>query len=196
MKTKIPDYIVQINISTLTVRVPAESAEAAMNMAETEIKKQLEKAGIKNVSVDSFCNSVAVDPKKTYIEAINLVDHPDICSVAEYFEDAGVIHVKDDESYCDKFFEWLSKQHHFKLFGCDITLVRVEKLWTALIQFDNPHTLPFPPDQLESIIVHHLAAVKKFPNSSPNPAKGSVPVPAGYADEASKKDITPDIEVV
>lgn len=193
---KNPKYIVQINITKkLNVSVTAESSGEAAEKAEAALKEQLEKSGIKNFNIQSFCNSVVIDKKKTYLEAINLYDHPDICSVAEYFEDSGLIKVADDECYTDKFFDWLSKQPSFKLFDCDITLVRVEKLWTALISVDDPTKLGLPVESLEDHVLNFLAEAKTLPNGSPNPAKGSVPVPTGFADEASKKDCTPETEV-
>ena len=175
--------------------VAADSVEEAANKAEAALKEKLDKSGIKNFNIQSFCSSVVIDKNKTYVEAINLYDHPDICSVAEYFEDAGLIKVADEECYSDKFFDWLAKQPTFKLFECDITLVRVEKLWTALISVDNPTKLGLPLESLEDHVVNFLANAKTLPNGSPNPAKGSVPVPTGYADEASKKDCTPETEV-
>ena len=193
---KNPKYIVQINITKkLNISVAAGSSGEAVEKAEAALKEQLEKSGIKNFNFVSFCNSVVIDKKKTYVEAINLYDHPDICSVAEYFEDSGLIKVADDECYTDKFFEWLSKQPTFKLFDCDITLVRVEKLWTALISVDDQTKLGLPVESLEDHVINYLAEAKTLPNGSPNPAKGSVPVPTGFADEASKKDCTPETEV-
>lgn len=193
---KNPKYIVQINITKkLNISVAAETSGEAVEKAEAALKEQLEKSGIKNFNFVSFCNSVVIDKKKTYVEAINLYDHPDICSVAEYFEDSGLIKVADEECYTDKFFDWLSKQPSFKLFDCDITLVRVEKLWTALISVDDPTKLGLPVESLEDHVINFLAEAKTLPNGSPNPAKGSVPVPTGFADEASKKDCTPETEV-
>lgn len=193
---KNPKYIVQINITKkLNIHVAAGSVEEAANKAEAALKEKLDKSGIKNFNIQSFCSSVVIDKNKTYVEAINLYDHPDICSVAEYFEDAGLIKVADEECYSDKFFDWLAKQPTFKLFECDITLVRVERLWTALISVDDPNKLGLPIESLEDRVINFLANAKTLPNGSPNPAKGSVPVPTGYADEASKKDCTPETEV-
>ena len=193
---KTPKYIVQVNITKkLNIQVTAGSPDKAAEKAEAALKEQLEQSGIKNFNFRSFCNSVVIDKNKTYVEAINLYDHPDICSVAEYFEDSGLIKVADDECYSDKFFDWLAKQPTFKLFDCDITLVRVEKLWTALISVDDPTKVGLPLESLEDHVINFLANAKTLPNGSPNPAKGSVPVPTGYADEASKKDYTPETEV-
>lgn len=193
---KNPKYIVQVNITKkLKFSVTAATPEKAAEKAEAALKEQLDQTGIKDFNIQSFCNSVVIDKKKTYLEAINLYDHPDICAVAEYFEDAGFIKVADEECYTDKFYDWLAKQPTFKLFDCDITLVRVEKLWTALISVDDQTKLGLPVESLETHVINFLAEAKTLPNGSPNPAKGSVPVPTGYADEASKKDCTPETEV-
>jgi len=187
---KNPKYIVQVNITKkLNIHVAADSVEEAANKAEAALKEKLDKSGIKDFNIQSFCNSVVIDKKKTYIEAINLYDNADFVAVVKYFEDAGFFKVDDDDCYADKFYGWLAKHPTFKLFNCNITLVRVEKLWTALISVDDPTKIDFPGDSLEEKVSNFLAQAKTLPNGSPNPAKGSVPVPVGYADEAARMEI-------
>lgn len=184
---KTPKYIVQVDIEKkLRIHVTAGSGEDAVDKAKAALKEQLEKSGIDNFEIQAFCNTVVVDKNNTYVEAINLYNHPDITSVGEYIEGAGLFRVAAHESVAGQFAKWLAEQPSFKLFDCDITLVRVGQLWTALISVADPKKVKLQFESLEEKVANFLAQAKTLPTGSTNPAKGSVPVPAGFADAAAR----------
>ena len=188
-----PTYIVNVNITKdIKISVPADSAKLAEDQAVAAIKEQI-KQGKLEFKIYSSCYGIKVDKKKFYVESILIDDHPDIMSVAEYFEDAGFFkipaHAGSGETLCF----WLAKQPSFELDGYDVTLVRVGHLWSAVIRScsDKPKVSL---DQIEEHMAKYLATAKKLPNGSKNPVKGSVPVGPGYADDASR--LSDDKEVV
>lgn len=188
-----PTYIVNISISKkIQVYVPAESSKQAADQAVAAIKEQIKQGQIE-FEIDSSCYGIKVDKKKFYVESILIDDHPDIMSVAEYFEDAGFFKIREHAGYGETLCFWLAKQPSFELDGYDVTLVRVGHLWSAVIRsrVDNPK---IPLDTIEEHMANYLASAKKLPNGSKNPVKGSVPVGPGYADDASH--LSDDKEVV
>lgn len=188
-----PTYIVNINISKkLQINVPADSSKQAAAKAVAAIKEQIKQGKIE-FEIDSSCYGIKVDIKKFYVESILIDDHPDIMSVAEYFEDAGFFKIPAHAGYGETLCFWLAKQPSFELDGYGVTLVRVGHLWSAVIRrwSDNPK-IPF--DKIEEHMAKYLATAKKLPNGSKNPVKGSVPVGPGYADDAAR--LSDDKEVV
>lgn len=188
-----PTYIVNVTINkTIKINVPAESAKQATDKAVAAIKEQINQGKL-DFDIECSCYDVKVDKKKFYVESILMDNHPDITSVAEYFEDAGFIKIRDRDDCVEKLCEWLDKQPSFELDGYDVVLVRVGHLWSAVIRFrvDN-HKVPL--DKIEEHMANYLATAKKLPNGSKNPVKGSIPVGPGYADDAAR--LSDDKEVV
>lgn len=188
-----PTYIVNVNLTKdLKIHVHAASAKQATDQAVAAIKEQIEQGKIE-FKIYSSCYGIKVDNKKFYVESILIDDHPDIMSVAEYFEDAGFYKIPEHAGYGETLCFWLAKQPSFELDGYDVTLVRVGHLWSAVIRSlsDKPNV---PVDQIEEHMAKYLATAKKLPNGSKNPVKGSIPVGPGYADDAAR--LSDDREVV
>jgi hypothetical protein len=188
-----PTYIVNITISKkLKIHVPAESSKQAAAKAVAALKEEIKQGKI-DFEIESSCYGIKVDKKKFYVESILIDDHPDIMSVAEYFEDAGFYKIPEDAGYGETLCEWLVKQPSFELDGYDVTLVRVGHLWSAVVRSlsDKPKV---PVEQIEEHMANYLASAKKLPNGSKNPVKGSLPVGPGSADDAAR--LSDDKEVV
>ena len=185
-------YIVNVNITKkLKLNVPAESAKQAAAKAVASLKEDI-KQGKLEFEIDSSCYGIKVDKKKFYVESILIDDHPDIMSVAEYFEDAGFYKIPEHAGYGETLCIWLANQPSFELFGYDVTLVRVGHLWSAVISSCSDKPL-IPSDEIEDHVAKYLAKAKRLPNGYKNPVKGSIPVDPGYADDASR--LSKDTEV-
>lgn len=188
-----PTYIVNISINKkIQVHVPAESSKQAAAQAVAAIKEQIKQGQIE-FEIDSSCYYVKVDKKKFYVETILIDDHPDIMSVAEYFEEAGFFKIREHEGCGEKLCEWLVEQPSFELDGYDVVLARVGHLWSAVVHClsDKPKV---PVEKIEEHLANYLASAKKLPNGSKNPVYGSLPVTPGAADDASR--LSNDTEVV
>ena len=186
-------YIIKINISKkIQVNVKKDSAKEARESAVAALRDKLKDSGI-DFDISAYCYGVKVDKKKFYVESILIDDHPDIMSVAEYFEDAGFYKIPEDAGYGETLCEWLAKQPSFELDGYDVTLVRVGHLWSAVVRSlsDKPKV---PVDKIEEHMANYLATAKKLPNGAKNPVKGSLPVGPGSADDAAR--LSDDKEVV
>ena len=188
-----PTYIVNITISKkLQIHVPAESSKQAAAKAVAALKDEIKQGKI-DFEIESSCYYVKVDKKKFYVESILIDGHPDIMSVAEYFEEAGFFKIREHEGCDETLCEWLASQPSFELDGYDVTIVRVGHLWSAVINLrsDKPKV---PADKIEEHMANYLATAKKLPNGSKNPVLGSLPVTPGAADDASR--LSNDREVV
>ena len=188
-----PTYIVNLNLAKdIKLDIQAESAAQAADKAVAAIKEQIKQGKI-DFKIYSSCYGIKVDKKKFYVESILIDDHPDIMSVAEYFEDAGFFKIPSHAGYGETLCFWLAKQPSFELDGYDVTIVRVGHLWSAVISSlsDKPKV---PADKIEEHMANYLAKAKTLPNGAKNPVKGSVPVGPGYADDASR--LSDDKEVV
>lgn len=189
-----PTYIVNITISKkLQINVPAESSKQAAAKAVAALKEQI-KLGKIDFEIESSCYDVKVDKKKFYVESILIDNHPDIMSVAEYFEEAGFFKIREHDGSGEQLCEWLAKQPSFELDGYDVTIVRVGHLWSAVINslYGKKHKVPVC--KIEEHMANYLASAKKLPNGSKNPVKGSIPVTPGAADDAAR--LSDDTEVV
>lgn len=186
-------YIVNITLTKrLKINVPASSNQEAEKAAIESVEKQI-KQGKLQFDFDAYSDSIVVDKKKQYVEAILLDGHPGLCSVAEYFEDAGFFKVGEHAGYCEQFYFWLGEQPSFKLAGYEIVLVRVGNLWTAVISKGKGRT-KLGAKKIEAYVAEFLSTGEKLPTGTPNPAKGAIPVAAGDADAAAH--IKPTTEVV
>ncbi len=189
-----PTYIVNITISKkLQIHVPAESSKKAAAKAVAAIKEQIQQGKIE-FEIDSSCYYVNVDKKKFYVESILIDDHPDIMSVAEYFEEAGFFKIREHDGSCERLCEWLATQPSFEMDGYSVTIVRVGHLWSAVINSQYGKKQKVPLDKIEEHMANYLASAKKLPNGSKNPVYGSLPVTPGAADDASR--LLKDTEVV
>jgi hypothetical protein len=188
-----PTYIVNINLAKdIKLDIQAESAEQATDKAVAAIKEQIKQGKI-DFKIYSSCYGIKVDKKKFYVESVLIDDHPDIMTVAEYFEGAGFFKIPAHAGYGETLCFWLAKQPSFELDGYDITLVRVGHLWSAVIRSLSGKP-KVPVEKIEEHMANYLAMAKKLPNGAKNPVKGSVPVGPGYADDASR--LSDDKEVV
>ena len=181
-----PTYIVHINLTKdMKVNVKAASSKEAEAAAVAALRDQLKDSGL-DFKIYSSCYNIKVDPKKFYVETILIDDHPDIMSVAEYFEEAGFFKIPEHAGYGETLCFWLSEQPSFELDGYDVTLVRVGHLWSAVVHSlsDKPKV---PVTKIEEHMAKYLATAKKLPNGSKNPVYGSVPVSPGSADEAARQ---------
>lgn len=188
-----PTYIVNVNLTKdIKIHVQADSAKQATDKAVAALKEEI-KQGKLEFKIYSSCYGIKVDKKKFYVESILIDDHPDIMSVAEYFEDSGFFKIPAHAGYGETLCFWLAKQPSFELDGYDVTLVRVGHLWSAVIRsrVDNPKV---PLETIEEHMANYLASAKKLPNGSKNPVKGAIPVGPGYADDAAR--LSDDKEVV
>lgn len=189
-----PTYIVNITINKkLQINVPAESSKQAAAKAVAALKEEIKQGKIE-FEIDSSCYYVKVDDKKFYVETILIDDHPDIMSVAEYFEEAGFFKIREHDGSGEKLCEWLARQTSFELDGYDVVLVRVGHLWSAVVHSLSGKKHKVPADKIEEHMAKYLATAKKLPNGYTNPVKGSVPVTPGAADDASR--LSKDKEVV
>ena len=188
-----PTYVVHINLTKdLKVNVKAASSKEAEEKAVAALREQLKDSGLE-FKIYSSCYDIKVDPKKFYVETILIDDHPDIMSVAEYFEEAGFFEIPEHACCGETLCFWLAEQPSFELDGYDVTLVRVGHLWSAVVHSvsDKPKV---PVTKIEEHMAKYLATAKTLPNGSKNPVKGSVPVSPGSADDASRQ--SKDKEVV
>ena len=188
-----PTYIVNVTINKkIQINVPAESPKQATDKAVAALREQIQQGKI-DFEIDSSCYYVKVDENKFYVESILIDGHPDIMSVAEYFEEARFFKIHEPDGSGEKLCEWLASQPSFELDGYDVTLVRVGHLWSAVIhsRVDKPKV---PVDKIEEHMANYLATAKKLPNGSKNPVMGSLPVTPGAAEDASR--LSNDTEVV
>lgn len=189
-----PTYIVNVTITKrVKVNVPADSAKQAADQAVAALKEEIKQGKIE-FDIESSCYDIKVDKKAFYVESILIDDHPDIMSVAEYFEDAGFYKIPEHAGYGETLCFWLFEQPSFELDGYDIVLVRVGHLWSAVVRSRSGKKHKVPLDKIEEHVANYLATAKKLPNGAKNPVNGSVPVAPGYADDAARP--SKDKEVV